>query len=78
LVGLTWAFLHAGARQVIAGLWDVNDASTSLLMSTLYKELEREVPAEDALRNAKLSLLRAGQAYRKPYYWGPFQLYIGN
>ena len=78
LVGLTWAFLHAGARQVIAGLWDVNDASTSILMSALYEQLARDVPAEDALRTAKLSLLHAGHTYRKPYYWGPFQLYIGN
>lgn len=78
LVGLTWAFLHAGARQVIAGLWDVSDASTSLLMSALYGELAQGVPAEDALRTAKLSLLDAGQTYHKPYYWGPFQLYVGN
>ena len=78
LVGLTWAFLHAGARQVIAGLWDVSDASTSTLMSVLYGELAHGVPAEDALRTAKLSLLHAGQTYRKPYYWGPFQLYVGN
>ena len=29
LVGLTWAFLQAGARNVVAGLWDVDDESTS-------------------------------------------------
>ena len=27
LVGLTWAFLEAGAQNVIAGLWDVSDRS---------------------------------------------------
>jgi CHAT domain-containing protein len=56
----------------------VNDESTSLLMSRLYGELARGVPAEDALRTAKLSLLHAGYPYRKPYYWGPFQLYTGT
>ena len=78
LVGLTWAFLHAGARRVIAGLWDVNDESTSILMGRLYGDLARGVPAEDALRTAKLSLLHADYPYRKPYYWGPFQLYTGT
>jgi CHAT domain-containing protein len=78
LVGLTWAFLQAGGRRVIAGLWDVSDDSTSILMSALYGELARGVPAEDALRAAKLSLVHGGYPYRKPYYWGPFQLYTGT
>jgi CHAT domain-containing protein len=78
LVGLTWAFLQAGARRVIAGLWDVDDESTSALMVRLYSELARGVPAEEALRDAKLSLLHAESPYNKPYYWGPFQLYSEN
>jgi CHAT domain-containing protein len=75
LVGLTWAFLQAGARNVIAGLWDVDDESTSRLMSRMYGDLTRGVPPEDALRAAQLSLLHAPYPYKKPYYWGPFQLY---
>ena len=35
LVGFAWAFLRAGARHVIAGLWDVNDESTAALMDVL-------------------------------------------
>jgi CHAT domain-containing protein len=75
LVGLTWAFLQAGARNVVAGLWDVDDESTSRLMSKLYGELALGVPPADALRTAQLSLLHADYPYTKPYYWGPFQLY---
>jgi CHAT domain-containing protein len=78
LVGLTWAFLEAGARRVIAGLWDVDDESTSRLMANLYGALARGVPPEKALRDAKLSLLRGTYPYKKPYYWGPFQLYVGT
>ncbi|HEV2689763.1 MAG TPA: CHAT domain-containing tetratricopeptide repeat protein, partial [Bryobacteraceae bacterium] len=78
LVGLTWAFQQAGARRVIAGLWDVNDESTSMLMKKLYSGLASGVAPEDALRAAKLSLLHAAYPYRKPYYWGPFQLYSGT
>ena len=75
LVGLTWAFLEAGAHNVIAGLWDVDDESTSRLMSRMYGDLTRGVAPEDALRTAQLSLLHSGYPYTKPYYWGPFQLY---
>jgi len=78
LVGLTWAFQQAGARRVIAGLWDVNDESTAMLMEKLYSELARGVAPEEALRKAKLTLLHAAYPYRKPYYWGPFQLYSGT
>jgi CHAT domain-containing protein/tetratricopeptide (TPR) repeat protein len=36
LVGLTWAFLRAGAHGVVAALWEVNDNSTPELMNDLY------------------------------------------
>ena len=78
LVGLSWAFLRAGARGVIAGLWDVNDLSTANLMSDFYSRLTKNAAPEDALRDAKLQLIRSRGAYRKPFYWGPFQLYIGS
>lgn len=77
LVGLAWAFMSSGARNVIGGLWDVEDASTSRLMEHLYRELRAGEPAADALRRAKLSLLSSESAYRKPYYWAPFVLYHG-
>ncbi len=75
LVGLSWAFLRAGARNVVAGLWDVNDMSTATLMSDFYGELMRGSKPADALRSAKLQLVHASSAYRKPFYWAPFQLY---
>ncbi|MGC8794527.1 MAG: CHAT domain-containing protein [Bryobacteraceae bacterium] len=75
LVGFAWAFLQAGADNVIAGLWDVHDASTAVLMERLYERLARGRSPAVALREAKLSLLRAGTAWSKPYYWAAFQLY---
>jgi CHAT domain-containing protein len=75
LVGFAWAFLRAGARHVIAGLWDVNDQSTAALMDVLYRELAAGKPPAEALRAAKLSLIASPGNLRKPYYWAPFQLY---
>lgn len=75
LVGFSWAFLRAGARHVIAGMWDVNDASTALLMGEMYGRLARGEAPEAALRQAKLVLLAQHGNFRKPYYWAPFQIY---
>ena len=77
LVGFSWAFLRAGARNVIAGLWDVNDRSTAQLMSRLYTEIAQGSTPAVALRTAKLALIHGGGSYSKPFYWAPFQLYSG-
>jgi CHAT domain-containing protein/Flp pilus assembly protein TadD len=74
LVGLAWAFLHAGARDVIASLWDVNEDSTPLLMETLYKQISRGEDVSSALRTAKLSLVHSHSVYRHPFYWAAFVL----
>jgi CHAT domain-containing protein/Tfp pilus assembly protein PilF len=78
LVGLSWAFLRAGAHGVIAALWEVNDNSTPQLMDHLYFEMSKGVPPYVALRDAKLALLHSGTVYHRPFYWAPFQLYRGS
>lgn len=78
LVGLSWAFLRAGAHNVIGALWEVSDVSTPQLMDELYRELETGLAPDTALRQAKLTLLRSNASYRKPFYWAPFQLYTGS
>jgi CHAT domain-containing protein len=77
LVGLSWAFLRAGAHGVIAALWEVNDNSTPQLMDHLYSEISKGAPPAVALRDAKLALLHSGTVYRRPFYWAPFQFYRG-
>jgi CHAT domain-containing protein/Tfp pilus assembly protein PilF len=75
MVGFAWAFLRAGASNVVAGLWDVNDRSTARLMGELYASMHVGKPATEALRAAKLSFILGGKNYAKPYYWAPFQVY---
>ena len=77
LVGLAWAFLRAGAHNVIAGLWEVTDASTEQLMDRFYNEMDKGASPNAALRTAKLSLLH-GSDFHNPFYWAPFQLYTGS
>jgi CHAT domain-containing protein len=78
LVGLSWAFLRAGARGVVAALWEVDDASTAALMDGFYENLSNGEDPPSALRNAKLKLLHSGTVYQKPFYWAPFQYYTGS
>jgi CHAT domain-containing protein len=74
LVGFAWAFLQAGARNVVAGLWEVDDRSTTELMEKMYSELRQGKSPQQALRAAQLALLQSGGPFRKPYYWAPFQV----
>jgi CHAT domain-containing protein len=78
LVGLSWAFLRAGAHNVIAGLWEVSNASTPQLMDELYKGLHAGEDPATALRKAKLTLVHSSGNYRKPFYWAPFLVYSGS
>jgi CHAT domain-containing protein len=73
LVGLTRAFLYAGARSLVVSLSQVVDASTAELMATFYREMDRSGEKADALRQAKLKVIEGGR-YAHPYYWSPFIL----
>jgi len=75
LIGLSWAFLRAGARNTIGALWEVNDASTPQLMDYFYAELRKGRSPDAALHTAKLALIRSNKVLKKPFYWAPFQIY---
>jgi CHAT domain-containing protein len=78
LIGFAWAFLQAGAHNVVAGLWDVSDTSTEALMNRFYGGLSAGQDPVTALQNAKLALLKGDMNYRNPFYWAPFQTYVGS
>jgi CHAT domain-containing protein len=79
LVGLSWAFLRAGAHNVVGALWDVSSISSAQLMDDFYGELQKGKSPSAALRAAKLKLLHSNQKeFRSPFYWAPFQLYTGS
>ena len=62
---------------MIAGLWDVDDRSTAALMGRSYANMAAGASPSEALRAAKLEMIRSGSATAKPYYWAPFQLFVG-
>ncbi len=75
MIGFAWAFLEAGAHSVVAGIWNVDDAAAPLVMEQFYKEWREGGSPAPSLRNAKLKLLHSAGALRKPYYWGPFEVF---
>lgn len=77
LIGLSWGFLRAGSRHVVAALWEVSTSSTQI-MGGLYKGLNEGKDPGTALRNAKLAMLHSKEMYHRPFYWAPFQLYLGS
>jgi CHAT domain-containing protein/Tfp pilus assembly protein PilF len=58
IVGLTRAFQYAGARTVLASLWNVADRSTADLMKRFYRHLKRGADKDEALRLAQIDLIR--------------------
>jgi CHAT domain-containing protein len=76
-IGLAWAFLRAGAHNVIGALWEVSDQSAPQMMSNLYQGIERGLSPSAALRQAKLAMLHSQSSFRKPFYWAPLQVYTG-
>ncbi len=75
VIGLTRAFMYAGAPTVGVTLWSVADKSTADLMTDFYKRFlgPGAVPASSAMRNAQLSMISA-RKYSAPFYWAPFVL----
>lgn len=74
LVGLTRAFLHAGARRVVVSLWPVQDQATAELMRRFYRGMLRDgLPPAAALRAAQAGL-RGEPSWRDPYFWAGFVL----
>ncbi len=89
LIGLSRAFQHAGARAVVASLWQVADLSAVAFMDRFYRHLKQGRGRAEALRAAQLELLAApvelprGDGRRLPFdashprHWAGFQL-IGD
>lgn len=79
LVGLTRAFLHAGAPSLIASLWPVDAAATRQLMVSFYARLRKTfrqtgvIDTADALRHATLDAMTVS-GEPSTFLWAPFVL----
>ncbi|MDQ2976924.1 MAG: CHAT domain-containing protein [Acidobacteriota bacterium] len=90
VMGLTRAFMYAGAPTVGVSLWSVADKSTSDLMSDFYKRLlapgaagpggSSTTASSSGGASASTAMrdaqlaMIAGKRYSAPFYWAPFVL----
>jgi CHAT domain-containing protein len=74
VVGLTRAFFFAGAPSVLSSLWSVDDAATSVLMTSFYRHwLQEGLSKAQALQAAQADV-RADPKWASPFYWAAFTL----
>ncbi len=79
MIGLTWAFMNAGAAATVVSQWEVRDDSTADLMIAFHRNLRKaKLPPtkSEALRQAALEVMK-NDKYRHPFYWASFVL-VGN
>jgi CHAT domain-containing protein len=69
VVGLSWAFLRAGAHGVTASLWSVEDGSTAELMLAFHRELRN---GKDPVAALHVARGEARAARPHPVSWAPF------
>ena len=80
ILGLTRAFMYAGASRVLCSLWKVDDAATSALMQSFYEHWNpksgeaKGLPAAEALRAAQAEL-RKNPKWSHPFYWAGWSLW---
>jgi CHAT domain-containing protein/Tfp pilus assembly protein PilF len=76
LVGLTRAFMYAGAQGVVAALWEVPDEPAAELMAALYARALRPDAAgvASALTEAKREMIARGHSLAHPHCWAGFTL----
>ncbi|MBF2063187.1 MAG: CHAT domain-containing protein [Calothrix sp. C42_A2020_038] len=71
VIGLSRSLIAAGTKSVIVSLWNVDDASTQLLMTEFYRQLQQNPDKGAALRHAMLTTM---QKYPNPEKWSAFTL----
>ena len=92
-IGLASGFLFAGAHNVLATLWPVEDASTCLLMEDFYQGINqgltptlalskaqqqlRQMSRQEAEQRLGIRIQKGRQPYKQPYYWSGFVI-IGD
>jgi CHAT domain-containing protein len=75
IVGLTGAFMQAGAPRVLVSLWAISDTAAADFMARFYRKLlgPDKLPPDVALRRTQIETWK-DKRFKSPYYWAPFVL----
>lgn len=78
VVGLTQAFMVAGANGISVTQWTVSDEGTAIFMSEMYRKVFTKGQSfRNAISATKIEFIQGkyGEKFRHPDYWGPFVYY---
>ncbi|MGI9074119.1 MAG: CHAT domain-containing protein [Bryobacteraceae bacterium] len=77
IMNLARTFLVAGAKSVVASLWDTDDRFTASLMTHFYRHIADGQTVAEAMRTAQSDMLAVFGKDVQPYYWAGFTV-IGD
>ncbi|HFA50998.1 MAG TPA: CHAT domain-containing protein [Bacteroidetes bacterium] len=70
IISLARAFAYAGAKSILTTLWVVDDAASKDLTKEFYLQLKQGKKKDEALRLAKMKLMKVNKNSRKhPFFW---------
>ncbi|HRY31757.1 MAG TPA: CHAT domain-containing protein [Bacteroidales bacterium] len=73
IMSLARGFYYAGCPDVVMTLWPVEDEMSTLLITYFYENLDQGMNKLEALRQAKLKLIRSSDPLRAhPYFWAAY------
>lgn len=70
-LGFSWALMIAGCPASVVSQWKVDSRPNQTLMLELHRQLRAGKPADEALRQAALTM-RKTPGFENPFYWAPF------
>lgn len=76
VIGMSWALFAAGCPTTVVSQWKAASHSTAELMIAFHSHLRAGESKAEALRHARLEVMR-NPAWHHPMYWAPFIL-IGD
>ena len=74
---LVEAFLQARVAHVVAAQWDIDSATTQVLMEKFYSDLAAGKSVAEALQGAQ-ALVSSKSSTSHPYYWASFEAAGGS
>lgn len=79
LMSLARGFILAGASSVIKTAWEINDETSTAIITRFYYHLSKGKEKDEAMRLAKLEYLKnSPPAFTNPYYWAAYEVLGDN
>lgn len=79
LMSLARGFILAGASSVIKTAWEINDETSTAIITRFYYHLSKGKEKNEAMRLAKLEYLKnSPPAFTNPYYWAAYEVLGDN